>query len=940
MLDAQLPRTHWGDVVIRWWHVRWLVCFLLVLLPALAASAAGVGDVSDGIESYREFTLANGLRVVVAVDPRAPQVALHIKYAVGEALDPPEQRGLARLIGAMLPKLWTRHLHGDERPRLLQAAGFKYEEPSVEVGLDTTSLALQVPAEALELALWLEADRMGFAADSVSQAQVKQALPRVQEAVDGAFNDADGFTPYLAALGATHPYGALDRPSNLAQARTVAIAERLRRYYNPASAVLVVVGAVDAAAAEQSVRRLFGPLASASLTPLPKVSRGTSSRLLSLSAAVPAHLSALAWETPPLFAADDRGLDVLATVLTRRLTARGLCGKLSVAQRSRRITSVFVASCGEATRGSDAWRAALAEELAALAEARVAESEIAAAAQHWVLVTSERSDDLAGRAEMIAGAVLGGGNPHIVPLAIKDYAASDAARLAAIVRRHLLREPDGKIEVAPAGGPRNIATAAGSGAMFKVADQVPASLTVSAAVWPRPPANGQPQRFLPPTGPSDAFANGDEMRAIERVGAGVAFARVHIPWPTTGLNTAAGAVLGELLVKCPVDGSALEDTLRALGAELTVDAEAEELALAVKAPASRVAPALDALATVLASHELPKAAFERAKSDSGSTDWLSAKRDSWSWYWNALGSSAPKTRYEYLSPSARKKALDRLQLADVARLWRVMAAQPRAIDLVGPFDNQTARALSAKLTRPAGASPSSRTATKRALFHPGVYIFDRPLSEKSGTGDASANLQVCVLWPVPRWATAAHYPAHLVPWLFRADIEDGLAARLAEHGATFPRYWSANTVLNRDGDFLRFSFRAPLAQLAPVLAGLKDHLTRLGEGRFSALDFANAIAAERQFQIRQSLSGQALSWGLYRAATHDKQGNEAFDVALQVERVTPKALGEFAKGLNLQSATIGITGPARPVTESLQSLGMNPTIVTELETAESGATAP
>jgi len=81
------------------------------------------------IESYREFTLPNGLRVVIAVDHRVPQVALRIEYAVGEALDPPEQRGLAQLIGVILPKLQTQHLRAVERPRLLQAAGFKFEEP-------------------------------------------------------------------------------------------------------------------------------------------------------------------------------------------------------------------------------------------------------------------------------------------------------------------------------------------------------------------------------------------------------------------------------------------------------------------------------------------------------------------------------------------------------------------------------------------------------------------------------------------------------------------------------------------------------------------------------------------------------------------------------------------------------------------------------------------
>jgi zinc protease len=931
-LDAPLPSAHENDMVVRWWWtVRWLGCVVAVLLSPTRTMAADAADVSAGIESYHDVTLENGLRVVIAVDHRAPQVAMRIEYAVGDALDPPAQRGLAQLIGAMLPKLWTRHLRSDERPRLLQAAGFKFEEPTVEVGVDETSLMLQVPAEALELALWLEADRMGFAADSISQSTLQRAMARSQAAVDRAFNEGDAFLAYHAALGATHPYGALDRPSNLSQLQAAVVAERVRRYYNPASAVLVLVGDVDANSAEQAVRRLFGPLASAPLSPLPKVSRGTSSRLLSMSAAVPAQFSALVWETPAFLAPDDRALDVIATVLTRRLTARKLCARVGVGQRSRRLASVFVASCGGPTTSSDTWRTALAEELAALAESRVPAVEIEAAAQQWVVVTGERSDDLVGRAAMIASSVAGGGKPQIIPVTFKDYAGTSVSQVAATVRRHLLREADGKIEVAPTGGlSRTLSQAADSAAMFKVAAEARPSLMARVMVWPRPPANTAAHRFLPPTGPSETFDNGDQLRFVERSGVGIAIARVHVPWPTTGLSTAAASVLAELLAKSPVDGHSLEETLRLLGAELTVDSSAEELAVGVKAPAGRVSAALEALASVLASVQLPRDAFDAAKL--GSRVWLRTQRDSWGWYWNALGSSAPNTRYEYLSASARKSALARLKLSDVTRLWRVMALQPRAIDLVGPFDNQAARALGAKLARPRGG-PLPPAAAKPRIFRPGVYVFDRLPPEKGGAEDAtSARLDVCVLWPLPPWATSGHYPAHLMSWFFRADIQDGLAARFSEQGASFPAYWNSNTVLTRDGDFLRYSFHAPIDQVAPALEGLKQHLARLGEGRFSTLDFANAIAAERQFQIRQSLSGQTLSSGLYRAATHDKQGNEAFDIALQVERVTPKALGELAKTLTLQAATIGITGPAGPVTESLKKLNLKPTTITKLET--------
>ncbi|HEY4160404.1 MAG TPA: insulinase family protein, partial [Polyangiaceae bacterium] len=312
---------------LRVWRAAIFLTLIACEFSTRRARAESATDYSVGIESYHELSLPNGLRAVIALDRRVPQVALDIEYAVGDALDPADQPGLAQLVGALLPKLGTRHVQSRERRRLFDAAGFKFEEPHVRVGVDTTALSLEVPAEALELALWVEADRMGFAAGGVTDSAVKQAEVSAAKLLSKAVTDPNSATPFWVGLGGAHPYGALVRPANFATVTAAVAASRLR-FYNPATAVLVLVGDVDVQLAEQAIRRYFGPLPSAPIAQPTVARQATSPRSLVMEAAISARFAAQVWETPPYLAPDDLGLDVIAALLVRRLSAGGVCDKV------------------------------------------------------------------------------------------------------------------------------------------------------------------------------------------------------------------------------------------------------------------------------------------------------------------------------------------------------------------------------------------------------------------------------------------------------------------------------------------------------------------------------------------------------------------------------------------------------------------------------------
>jgi hypothetical protein len=295
-----------------------------------------------------------------------------------------------------------------------------------------------------------------------------------------------------------------------------------------------------------------------------------------------------------------------------------------------------------------------------------------------------------------------------------------------------------------------------------------------------------------------------------------------------------------------------------------------------------------------------------------------------------------------LTSAELTKSAAQLKPADVATVWAKMAHLPREIGLVAPLDLATARTLGSKLSRPETVVARRHAAT-RALFRPGVYLFDRPqvptpAAAAAGDKKATEYVEGCVMWPVPRWGTPAHAPAHLMPYLFDDEMLDGFGARLAEHGVAVP-LWQSNTVLNSDEDFLRFSFQVPLTQLGAMLESLKAHLAKLGEGQFAETDFVRAVAALRGYDFHQSLSGQGVLNALFWAASHDAATNDALDIPLQVERLPRHAVSDLAKGLTFQGALVGIIGPAAAVTEALKPLGLKPSIVAKAATAE-GSKAP
>src|SRR5471032_2572927 len=141
-----------------------------LLLLALATPAAAQTPAPPKIElQYTQFTLPNGLRVILHEDHSVPMVTVNMWYHVGSARELPKRTGFAHLFEHLM-FMGSGHVKPGEFDEWLEAAG---GDNNGSTENDRTNYWINVPANSLELALFLESDRMGFLLDSMTPKSVE-----------------------------------------------------------------------------------------------------------------------------------------------------------------------------------------------------------------------------------------------------------------------------------------------------------------------------------------------------------------------------------------------------------------------------------------------------------------------------------------------------------------------------------------------------------------------------------------------------------------------------------------------------------------------------------------------------------------------------------------------------------------------------------------------
>lgn len=251
-----------------------------VLSLALATALGGAFMPSAGWAApratvdipYEEFTLPNGLRVVVHTDRKAPIVAVNLWYHVGSKDEPAGRTGFAHLFEHLM-------FNGSENHR------GEFFEPFELVGTtdqngttdnDRTNYFQNVPTTALDMALWMESDRMGHLLGAIDQKTLDEQRGVVQNEKRQGENQ-----PYgqvwdelgKALYPKTHPYhhSTIGSMADLNAASLDDVKGWFRTWYGPNNAVLVLAGDIDVATAKDKVARYFGDIPATPTMAQPKV---------------------------------------------------------------------------------------------------------------------------------------------------------------------------------------------------------------------------------------------------------------------------------------------------------------------------------------------------------------------------------------------------------------------------------------------------------------------------------------------------------------------------------------------------------------------------------------------------------------------------------------------------------------------------------------------
>ena len=298
--------------------------------------------------SFTKHTLDNGLDVLLHVDHSCPIVAVNLWYHVGSKNERPGHTGFAHLFEHLMFEGSQHYDRGYFHP--LQAAGAALNGST---NADRTNYWEVVPANALELALWMESDRMGYLLPALTEARFSNQRDVVLNERRQSYENRPYGLASMAILGALfppeHPYHwtTIGEIADLNAVQVDEVREFFRRYYHPSNASLAIAGDIDASATLALARAYFGEIEPGPV-PGAVVADAALDREVRIVLEDRVELPRLhiAWLTPPMFAVADAELDLASDLLANGKTSRlyrrlvfeeRIATDVSAAQNSREI---------------------------------------------------------------------------------------------------------------------------------------------------------------------------------------------------------------------------------------------------------------------------------------------------------------------------------------------------------------------------------------------------------------------------------------------------------------------------------------------------------------------------------------------------------------------------------------------------------------------------
>ncbi|MDZ7290421.1 MAG: insulinase family protein [candidate division KSB1 bacterium] len=274
---------------------------------------------------YQKFVLPNGLTLIVHEDHKAPIVAVNVWYHVGSKNEKPGKSGFAHLFEHLMFN-GSENFNDDYFKAMERIGATDLNGTTNE---DRTNYFQNVPTSALDIALWMESDRMGHLLGAIDQAKLDEQRGVVQNEKRQYENEPYGVTEELITKStwpAGHPYSwtVIGSMEDLNAASLDDVKDWFKTYYGPANAVLVVAGDIDAATAKAKVEKYFGDIPSG--PPIAKhdvwIARRTGTQRQQVQDRVPQARIFKVWNVPQWGSAENDYLTLVARVLSDGKTSR------------------------------------------------------------------------------------------------------------------------------------------------------------------------------------------------------------------------------------------------------------------------------------------------------------------------------------------------------------------------------------------------------------------------------------------------------------------------------------------------------------------------------------------------------------------------------------------------------------------------------------------
>jgi zinc protease len=262
---------------------------------------------------YEKYTLPNGLTVITHEDHRLPLVAVDLWYHVGPLNERAGRTGFAHLFEHMMFE-GSEHVGEKAHIKYVESAGATDVNGTTD--FDRTNYFETMPSNHLELALWLESDRMGFLMEGLN----RTLLTNQRDVVRNERRQGEGRPYYVAndalmhtLFPAGHPYygNVMGSHADIESARIADVRDFHQQYYTPNNASIAIAGDFDPKALRAMLTKYFGPIPRGPVPPPVNVTTPaiTSQKRVTVTDTVKLPQIRFAWLTPPAYTQNQDNAD-------------------------------------------------------------------------------------------------------------------------------------------------------------------------------------------------------------------------------------------------------------------------------------------------------------------------------------------------------------------------------------------------------------------------------------------------------------------------------------------------------------------------------------------------------------------------------------------------------------------------------------------------------